>query len=162
MFISLVFSVPILLNCMIMVVSDNVINHTATESLYSSHISLLESIIVPVHEKGGKTDCSNYHGMSLLPTSYKILSSILPSRLSPYVDEIIGVHQYGFQRNRSIRDQICCFHQILEKKWEYNETVYHLFIDFKKACDSVRGEVLYDILIELEVPMKLVMRLKCV
>jgi hypothetical protein len=25
--------------------------------------------------------------------------------------------------------------QILEKKWEYNETVHQLFIDFKKAYD---------------------------
>ncbi|PNF33703.1 hypothetical protein B7P43_G11424 [Cryptotermes secundus] len=32
--------------------------------------------------------------------------------------------------------------QILEKKWEYNESVHRLFIDFKKACDSIRREVL--------------------
>jgi hypothetical protein len=31
-----------------------------------------ESIIVPVHKKGGKTNCNNYHGISLLSTSYKI------------------------------------------------------------------------------------------
>jgi hypothetical protein len=37
----------------------------------------------------------------------------------------------------------------LEKKWEYNETVHQLFVDFKKAYDSVRREVLYNILIEL-------------
>jgi hypothetical protein len=35
--------------------------------------------------------------MSLLSTSYKILSNILLSRLSSYVDEIIGDHKYrGF------------------------------------------------------------------
>jgi hypothetical protein len=45
---------------------------------------------------------------------------------------------------------------MLEKKWEYNEAVRHLFIDFKKAYDSVRREVLYNILIELGIPMKLV------
>jgi hypothetical protein len=27
--------------------------------------------------------------------------------------------------------------QILEKKWEYNEAVHHLFIDFKKVYYSV-------------------------
>jgi hypothetical protein len=35
------------------------------------------------------------------------------------------------------------------KKLEYNETVHQLFIDFKKAYDSVRREVLLNILIEL-------------
>jgi hypothetical protein len=33
-------------------------------------------------------------------------------------------------------------HEILEKKWEYNEIVHQLFIYFKEACDSVRREVL--------------------
>jgi hypothetical protein len=35
-----------------------------------------------------------------------------------------------------------------KKKWEYNETVHQLFIDFKKAYDSARREVLYNILME--------------
>jgi hypothetical protein len=35
-----------------------------------------------------------------------------------------------------------------------------LFVDFKKAYDSVRREVLYNILIEFEVPMKLVRLIK--
>ena len=44
----------------------------------------------------------------------------------------------------------------LKKKWEYSETVRQLFVDFKKAYDSVRKEVLYIILIEFGIPMKLV------
>jgi hypothetical protein len=69
-------------------------------------------------------------------------------QLNPYIDEIIGDHQCGFRRNRSTTDEIFCLRQILEKKWEYNETVHQLFIDFKKAYDSVRREVLYNILID--------------
>jgi hypothetical protein len=103
-----------------------------------------ESIIAPVYKKGDKTDCNNYRGISLLSTSYKIVSNLLLSRLGPYIDEITGDHQCGFRRDRSTTDQIFCIHEILEK-WEYNETVHQLFIDFKQAYESVRREVLYSI-----------------
>ena len=59
-----------------------------------------ESIIVPIYKKGNKTNCSIYRRISLLPTMYRILSSILLSRLTPYAEEIIGDHQSGFRRNR--------------------------------------------------------------
>jgi hypothetical protein len=55
-----------------------------------------ESIIASIHKKGDKTDCNNYRGISLLPTTYKSLSNILLSRLIPYVKETIGYHQCGF------------------------------------------------------------------
>jgi hypothetical protein len=97
-----------------------------------------ESIIIQVHKGGDKTDCNNYRGISLLSTSYKMLSNILLSRLNPCIDEIIGI----IRRNRSTTDQIFCIRQILERKWEYSETVYQLFIDFKEAYDSVRKKVL--------------------
>jgi hypothetical protein len=111
-----------------------------------------ESTVVPIHKKGDKTDCSNYRGISLLSTSYKILSNILLARQTPYADEIIGDHQCGFWHNRSMTDQIFYIWQILEKKWEYNGTVYQLFIDFKKTHDSVSREVLYNNLTEFGIP----------
>jgi len=53
-------------------------------------------------KKGGKSNCNNYRGISLFPTCYKVLSNILLTRLSVYVDEIIGDHQCGFRRNRNV------------------------------------------------------------
>jgi hypothetical protein len=38
--------------------------------------------------------------------------------------------------------------------------MHKLFIDFKKAYDSIRREVLYHILIEFGIPMKLVRLIK--
>jgi len=90
-----------------------------------------------------------------LPTTYKILSNILLSRLIPYAEEIWGDHQCGFRRNRSTTDNVFCIRQILEKKWEYSIAVHELFMDFKKAYDSVRREMLYNILIEFGAPKKL-------
>jgi len=52
------------------------------------------------------------------------------------------------------------FAKYLTKKWEYNEGVHQLFIDFKKAYDSVRREILYKILTEFGIPRKLVRLIK--
>jgi hypothetical protein len=94
-------------------------------------------------------------------------SIIVPVQLStsiffsrPYIGEIIGDHHHGFWHNRSTTYQIFYIRQTLRKKWDYNETVYQLLIDFKEACDSVRREVLYNILIEFGIPMKLVRLIK--
>jgi hypothetical protein len=76
-----------------------------------------------------------------------MLLNILLSRLGPYIDEITGDHQYGFQHNVSTIDQIICNHQILEKNW--STMVHQLFTDFKKVYDSVRQGVLYNVSTEL-------------
>jgi hypothetical protein len=47
-----------------------------------------------------------------------------------------------------------------EKQLECSERVHQPFIDFKKDYDSVRREVLYNILIEFGIPMKLVTLIK--
>jgi len=74
-----------------------------------------ESIIIPIYKKGGKTNCSNYNGISLLTTTYRILPNILLSKLTPYAEEIIGDHQCGFRSNKQGTVQIICLRQILGK-----------------------------------------------
>ena len=46
------------------------------------------------------------------------------------------------------------------RKMEYNKAVHHIIRDFKEAYDSVRREALYNILIEYEIPKKLVRLIK--
>jgi hypothetical protein len=54
----------------------------------------------------------------------------------------------------------CAFVKYLRKKWEYNEAVDQPFINLKTAYDSVRREVLYNILIQFGISMKLVSLIK--
>jgi hypothetical protein len=74
--------------------------------------------------------------------------------------KLLGIICMGFD----VTDQllITCFASIRywRRKWEYNETVHQLFVDFKKAFDSVRRVILYNILIEFGVPMKVVRLIK--
>jgi hypothetical protein len=58
--------------------------------------------------------------------------------------------------SESAIDHIFYIPQILEKKMGIKEAVHQLFIDIKKAYDSVIREALYNILIEFGTPVKLV------
>jgi len=70
--------------------------------------------------------------------------------------KLLGIISVAFDTT----DHIFCIRQILEKKWEYNEAVHLLFIDFNKAYDSFRREFLYNIPIEFGISMKLVKVIK--
>jgi hypothetical protein len=52
------------------------------------------------------------------------------------------------------------FMRYWRKNWEYIKTAHQLFIVFKKAYDSVRSEVLYNIFVEFGIPRKLVWLIK--
>jgi hypothetical protein len=64
-------------------------------------------------------------------------------------NKITGSHLGGFQHNRSVPNHIFYIHQMLYKNWKCNGPVHQLYIDFKKAYDSIRMEVLSNILLSL-------------
>ena len=76
-------------------------------------------------------------------------------------NKLLGIISVDFKATGQLLIvRIFCIRQVLEKKWEYNEAVLQLFADFKKAYDSVRRAVLYNILIGVGIPMKLVRLIK--
>lgn len=102
-----------------------------------------EAVIVPLHKKGDKEDPKNYRGISLLNTSYKVLSKIIQRRIEVYSEEIIEDHQAGFQKGRSTIDQIFVIKEVISKYWEFNRSFYELFVDFRKAYDSILRDKLW-------------------
>jgi len=55
-----------------------------------------DSITVPIYKKTDKTNNTNYRGTSIISTTYKILSSILLSRLTTYAEENTGDNQWNY------------------------------------------------------------------
>jgi hypothetical protein len=81
-------------------------------------------------------------------------------RLTPYAYEIIWDHSVGFDTKGQKMIILLELVKYFRKKGDKNEVIHQLFIDFKKAYDSARREVLYNILIEFVIPMKLVRLIK--
>jgi hypothetical protein len=110
----------------------------------------------------GQSGCykgSGLYGSWVLPTAYEILANILLLMLNPYAEEIVGDHQCGFRRNCSTIDLYFAFVTYLRKNGNTTkECIGYVF--FKKAYDSVGREVLYNILIEFGIPMKLARQIK--
>ena len=117
-------------------------------------------VICPIHKKGCKMTCTNYRGISLLPSAYKVLSKILSLRLEPFAEAFLSEYQAGFRRQRSTSDQLFSIRQIVQKSYEMNVETLHLFIDFRAAYDSIDREGLWHIMAEAHFPHRMIRLLK--
>ena len=115
---------------------------------------LRDAVIVSLYKnKGEKSDCSNYRGVTLLSTAGKILARVLLERLIPAIaEEVLPESQCGFRANRGTTDMIFVLCQIQEKCREQNMALYAAFIDLTKAFDTVNREGLWRILGKLGCP----------
>jgi hypothetical protein len=52
--------------------------------------------------------------------------------------KLLGIISVGFDVADQLLIRFSAFVRYYRKKWEYNEAVHQLFIDFKIAYDSVR------------------------
>ena len=62
------------------------------------------------------------------------------------MEESLAEGQHGFRPGRGTSDLIFAMEMILEKSWEWNKEKCIMFIDLKKAFDSVRRSSLWTIL----------------
>jgi len=67
--------------------------------------------------------------------------------------KLLGFINVDFDATDQLLIIYSAFVRYLRKKWEYNKAVHKLFIDFKKAYDSVRREVMYNMVIEFGIPI---------
>ena len=114
------------------------------------------SVISLFKNKGKRTLCDNYRGISLLSVAGKILARIILSRVNRQLTDLVcSESQCGFRKGRGTTDMIFCLRQVQEKAREHNAPLYMAFIDLAKAFDTVPRASLWTVLGKLGIPEKM-------
>lgn len=113
-----------------------------------------EGVICPLFKKGDKFQCSNYRGITLISSVYKVLSGILKQRITLLAEKELGSYQCGFRTGKSTTDQIFNVRQTMEKMWELGSDMHQIFIDFKQAYDSINRPFLWTAMRDMGIPLK--------
>ena len=96
-----------------------------------------QSLIITLTKKGNLQLCQNYRAISLISHPSKVMLRILLNRLKPQAEEIITEEQAGFRAGRSPTEQIFNLRILCEKYLQYQQSLHHVFVDFKKAFNRV-------------------------
>lgn len=116
-----------------------------------------KSVIVTLPKKGDLGICSNYRTLSLINHMCKVYLLIILERLKTAVEPYMAEEQAGFRSDRSTVQQILTLRLIEEKITRKKERqVMSCFIDFTKAFDSIRQDVIWAVLKSYGVDAKLI------
>lgn len=113
------------------------------------------NIITLYKNKGDRSDCNNYRGISLLSIAGKLFARVALKRLQVLAERVYPESQCGFRAKRSTIDMVFSLRQLQEKCREQRQPLYIAFIDLTKAFDLVSREGLFSILSKIGCPPKL-------
>ena len=104
-----------------------------------------ESVVISLPKDGDLADCSNYRGISLMPTALKVITVILAARISAAGEDrnLFSYTQAGFRKLEEAVTQAACVIDILQRRRLAKENSYVTFVDFQKAYDVVPHGALF-------------------
>jgi hypothetical protein len=112
-------------------------------------------IITHYKNKGERSDCNNYRGISLLSIVGKVFARVILIRLQRLAEQVYPESQCGFRAGRSTADMVFSLHQLQEKCREQKMPLYVAFIDLTKAFDLISRDGLFKVLQRIGCPPKL-------
>ena len=103
------------------------------------------NIITLLHKKGSKDDPDNYRAIAVSSALGKLFSKILLDRFIKFRQNSCPdtPNQLGFTKNAQTYDHIITMQTISSKYKKLNAPVYAIFVDFRKAFDSVCRQALF-------------------
>eukprot|EP00955_Chlamydomonas_euryale_P045597 353185-Chlamydomonas_euryale.AAC.1 len=114
------------------------------------------AVIAPLYKgKGPRDTAGSYRGISLLSIAGKVYTALLSHRTVEQIEPKLHEAQNGFRKGRDTTDAMFTLrylvntvarHQLPMAPDEVTPTLSIGFVDFTKACDSIRREALWEVL----------------
>ena len=101
-----------------------------------------EANITAIFKKGSKKEPANYRPVSLTSHVGKILEKIIKEELVKYLEEneLLYNSQHGFRKKRSCLTNLLEFLEAVAEEVDHGRQVDSLYLDFRKAFDTVPHE----------------------
>ena len=100
--------------------------------------------VTPLFKKGKVEDLDSYRPISVLPIVSKLLERAVHTQLGEYLKEhnILSPYQCGFRKAHSTEFAALSLADTIRRNIEQGQLTGALFIDFRKAFDSIDHSVL--------------------
>ena len=100
--------------------------------------------VIPLFKSGKNNTFTNYRPVSLLPQFSKILEKLFNKRLDAFLKKynILTENQYGFRENRSTSLALMELVEDLTQSLDNRKHTIGVFIDLKKAFDTIDHKIL--------------------
>ena len=112
------------------------------------------SVLVPLYKgKGDPADLNNFRGISILPALAKLYAVLLERRLSRALDaaHARADSQFGFRKKRGTLEAAFVLRTLIDTR-RNKVPLFVLFVDFRKAFDTVQRPLLWQVLRNLRLP----------
>ena len=115
-----------------------------------------KSVIVSIPKKGNSTALDNQRGIAKTCSSAKLFNKVLLSRLKPIIDPQLSQCQSGFSSGRSTTEQLMALRCVIDTCRVTNMTASLVFVDFRKAFDTLHRSSIPVIFSQYNVPICLI------
>ena len=101
---------------------------------------LQKSVFITIPKKIGGMECENFR-IAIMSHVFKILHKICVLQMKNKIHLEIAKEQYGFQPDKSTRKAIIFLRILSERAIEMQQDLHICFIDYKKAFDRLKYEI---------------------
>jgi len=120
----------------------HIFNLSLTQGVFPNELKLAR--VTPIYKSNNPQKVSNYRPISILPTISKLLERIMHARLTEFLEKhnMLYKLQFGFRPNYSADLTLTYLVDKINKSIDNKEYVVGIFIDLKKAFDTVDHGIL--------------------